>query len=197
MRRMGLEGLAPGPSTSCPAPEHRVYPYLLRDLEIVRPESGSGHRHHLCVDAEGVHVPGSDHGLVQSLRAGVGVVEYPPGYRFLPGDAGDGVERAAPRDLQQRPRRTVHRRLEQARVRISMDGRGRVFDNIFAERLWRTLKYEDIYLKDYQSVIELLQGLTDYFEFYNHKRPHQGLGYRTPVAVYQAKSVIKRASRLS
>ena len=70
--------------------------------------------------------------------------------------------------------------LEAHRVRISMDGRGRVFDNIFVERLWRTLKYEDIYLRDYGSVGELDAGLVRYFRFYNEERPHQSLGYRTP-----------------
>ncbi|TDO09934.1 integrase-like protein [Halomonas ventosae] len=65
-----------------------------------------------------------------------------------------------------------------------MDGRGRAFDNIFVERLWRTLKYEDIYLKGYASVGELTVGLTEYFPFYNAERPHQSLGYRTPDEVY-------------
>jgi putative transposase len=74
--------------------------------------------------------------------------------------------------------------LEAHRVRISMDGRGRVFDNIFVERLWRTLKYEDIYLRDYGSVGELDAGLVRYFRFYNEERPHQSLGYRTPAAVH-------------
>ena len=69
-------------------------------------------------------------------------------------------------------------------IQISMDGRGRAFDNIFVERLWRTVKYEDIYLKDYTTVIELEQGLTHYFRFYNEERPHQALSYRTPAAVY-------------
>jgi putative transposase len=65
-----------------------------------------------------------------------------------------------------------------------MDGRGRVFDNIFVERLWRTVKYEDIYLRDYGSVAELDAGLARYFRFYNQERPHQSLGYRTPAAVH-------------
>ena len=68
--------------------------------------------------------------------------------------------------------------------RISMDGRGRVFDNIFVERLWRTVKYEDIYLKDYADVPMLIGGLGAYFDFYNRERPHQSLGYRTPASVY-------------
>jgi putative transposase len=76
--------------------------------------------------------------------------------------------------------------LETARIRISMDGRGRALDNIFVERLWRSVKYEDIYLKDYTSVPELATGLTNYFIFYNHERLHQSLGYRTPAEVHFA-----------
>ena len=76
--------------------------------------------------------------------------------------------------------------LEAAKVRISMDGRGRVFDNIFVERLWRTLKYEEVYLKDYQTVGEARLNLGRYFAFYNHQRPHQSLDYRTPAEVYGA-----------
>ena len=74
--------------------------------------------------------------------------------------------------------------LESAGVKISMDGRGRVFDNIFIERLWRTVKYEDIYLRNYSTVTELSQGLKQYFSFYNNERFHQSLDYRTPVQVY-------------
>jgi putative transposase len=65
-----------------------------------------------------------------------------------------------------------------------MDGRGRAYDNIFIERLWRTIKYEDIYIKDYASVMELQKGLEDYLWLYNYERPHQGLGYRTPAEIY-------------
>ncbi len=67
-----------------------------------------------------------------------------------------------------------------------MDGRGRVFDNIFTERLWRTLKYEEVYIKDYQSVYEAKQGISNYFRFYNHERPHQAVGYKTPYDVYSS-----------
>ena len=70
-------------------------------------------------------------------------------------------------------------------VTISMDGRGRALDNIFVERLWRTVKYEEVYLKQHDSVQRLLLGLTDYFVFYNNDRPHQSLGYETPSVVYQ------------
>jgi putative transposase len=69
-------------------------------------------------------------------------------------------------------------------IRISMDGRGRVFDNIFVERLWRTVKYEDIYLKEYENVPSLIRGLGIYFDFYNQERPHQSLEYRTPSSIH-------------
>ena len=71
-------------------------------------------------------------------------------------------------------------------IRISMDGKGRAFDNIFVERLWRTVKYEEVYLHDYQGVVEAEQRLGAYWEFYNHERPHQALSCRTPAAVYGA-----------
>jgi putative transposase len=75
-------------------------------------------------------------------------------------------------------------KLEAQGIKISMDGRGRVFDNIFIERLWRSVKYEEVYLKDYESVKEAFAGLNAYFRFYNEQRPHQALGYLTPASVY-------------
>lgn len=77
-------------------------------------------------------------------------------------------------------------RLLQADVRISWDGRGRALDNIFVERLWRSVKYEEVYLKDYQTVSEARDGLTQYFQFYNYERYHQSLDYKTPFAVYRS-----------
>ena len=74
--------------------------------------------------------------------------------------------------------------LRQHGIRISMDGRGRVFDNIFIERLWRSVKYEDIYLKDYQNGARLTQGMKNYFLFYNEHRPHQALDYKTPAEIH-------------
>ena len=78
-------------------------------------------------------------------------------------------------------------RLENGGIKISMDGKGRALDNVFVERLWRSVKYEDIYPKGYDSLKAVRQGLQQYFEFYNEKRPHQGLEYRTPAEVYFAK----------
>ena len=88
-------------------------------------------------------------------------------------------------------------RLEAAGVAISMDGRGRFLDNIFVERLWRTVKYEDLYIKGYTTVAELAAGLADYFWFYNHERPHQSLGYQTPAEVYFGNLAGDNASSIS
>jgi putative transposase len=77
-------------------------------------------------------------------------------------------------------------RLEEAGIAVSQDGRGRALDNVFVERLWRSVKYEDIYIKDYERVVELESGLAAYFRFYDEERPHQALGYRTPAEVYRA-----------
>lgn len=75
-------------------------------------------------------------------------------------------------------------RLEDAEIRISWDGRGRLWDNIFIERLWRTVKYEEVYIKDYETVAEAVKGLGSYFKFYNNERFHQSLEYQTPLQVY-------------
>jgi len=75
-----------------------------------------------------------------------------------------------------------------------MDGKGRVTDNIMIERLWRSLKYEDIYIKDYQTVAELVEGLRNYFDFYNNSRPHHTLNGRTPAEVYHQRPVLRKAA---
>lgn len=80
-------------------------------------------------------------------------------------------------------------RLRSAQIRISWDGRGRALDNIFVERLWRSVKYEEVYLKDYQTVSEAISNLKQYFQFYKHERYHQSLNYKTPIAVYRSNHV--------
>ena len=80
-------------------------------------------------------------------------------------------------------------RLEQGNIQISMDGRGRALDNVFVERLWRSVKYEHVYLHDHSTVLDLHAGLTDYFEFYNHRRFHQSLDDRTPAEVYFGRAI--------
>ena len=82
-------------------------------------------------------------------------------------------------------------------IQVSMDGRGRALDNIFVERLWRTVKYEHVFLHDFQTVHDVKQGLLDYFQFYNHQRLHQSLDYKTPAQVYQAERQEVPSSRAS
>jgi putative transposase len=84
--------------------------------------------------------------------------------------------------------------LKNYNIQISMDGKGRVMDNIMVERLWRTVKYEDVYLKDYETVEDLTIGLRTYFQYYNHSRSHQSLGDKTPAEVYWGNSALKRAA---
>jgi putative transposase len=84
--------------------------------------------------------------------------------------------------------------LKKRDISISMDGRGRALDNVFIERLWRSLKYELIYPGDFQSGADLFQALDRYFRFYNHRRPHQALGYRTPADLFPHRSIRKRSS---
>jgi putative transposase len=88
-------------------------------------------------------------------------------------------------------------RLLEHRILLSMDGRGRAFDNIFVERLWRSVKYEEVYLKDYRSVQEAINGLRSYFEFYNRERLHQSLNYQTPETVYRQGQKLAAAATLN
>lgn len=201
MQGMGLAGIAPGPGTSQPHPAHPVYPYLLRGLVIERPDQV------WCSDITYVPMPVGFMYLVV-------VMDWFSRY-VLAWELSNSLEVgfclvALERALAQRQPEIFNSdqgaqftstaftaRLEQAQVRISMDGRGRTFDNIFVERLWRTVKYEDIYLKAYPTVPALYHGLTGYFEFYNHIRPHQGLNYQTPAAIYSGSNCDNRIPPLS
>jgi len=188
MRTMGLEGLAPGPNTSRKHPRHKIYPYLLRNLEVAYPN------HVWSVDI--TYIP---------MRVGfmylVAILDWYSRYvvawalsnsletLFCLESLDEALKRAQPEIFNsdqgvQFTSDAFTGKLKAQDIQISMDGRGRAFDNIFVERLWRTVKYEDIYLKDYTTVIELEQGLKHYFRFYNEERPHQALSYRTPAAVY-------------
>jgi putative transposase len=190
MRILGLSGMTPGPHTSKPHPQHKIYPYLLRGVEISRPN--------------------------QVWSSDITYIRLPRGFVYLTAiidwysrkvlawrlsntmDAGfcvDCLEEAiqsygAP-DIfnsdqgSQFTSEAFTGVLIQNGITISMDGRGRALDNIFVERLWRTVKYEDVYLKKYDGLQDLLIGLTHYFLFYNQERYHQSLGYKTPHEVYQ------------
>ena len=188
MRQLGLQGAVPGPHTSRPHPEHVIYPYLLGHLCIDRPN--------LVWSSDITYVPMARGYLylvavidwysryvlawalsntlesafcVEALEAALALSEpvvfnTDQGAQFT-SDAFTGPLRAR-------------------QILISMDGRGRALDNVFIERLWRTLKYEDIYLRDYADGHALHHGLECYFAFYNHARPHSALGGRTPAEVH-------------
>lgn len=190
MQRMGIQAIYPKPKTTIASPEHKVYPYLLRDVTISRPNE--------VWSADITYVP-FQHGFMYL----VAIIDWFSRYvlawqlsntldgRFCLDALQQAFVRGQPTifntdqgvQFTALPFTTC---LQDAGVRISMDGRGRALDNIFIERLWRSVKYEDIYLKDYASVPALDAGLASYFRFYNHERPHQSLAYRTPAEVYLA-----------
>ena len=188
MRPMGLEGLAPGPQTSQAHPAHPRYPYLLRNVAVVRPNQA------WCVDI--TYVP-----MAVGFMYLVAIMDWFSRYvvswvvsNSLDADfCLEALEQAlshgAPDIFNsdqggQFTSQAWIARVEQAGSQVSMDGRGRVFDNIFIERLWRSVKYEDIYLRDYATGPELIRGLGAYFVFYNEQRPHQAHGYHTPAEIY-------------
>jgi putative transposase len=188
MREMGLAALCPGPNLSKRAHQAAIYPYLLRDVRAERPN----------------HVWGIDITYVR-LRGGwmylVAVLDWFSRYvlsweldqslaqSFVMAAVRHALAQATP--LIWNSDQGSHFTSPQytsvllaAGVQISMDGRGRALDNIFTERLWRTVKWEEVYLQDYTTPREARLGLTRYLQFYNHERLHQALGYRTPAEVY-------------
>ncbi len=194
MRVMGLVSVAPQKKTSNPAPGHKIYPYLLRNLDICRPD------HVWCSDITyirlkrgfvfltavmdwcsryvlswEVSVTIDDSFCVSALERALRCHGIPDIFNTDQGGqyTGGGFTGV----------------LRGHGIRISMDGRGRATDNIAIERFWRSLKYEDIYLKDYETVDELNDGLREYFDWYNNSRSHQSLGGRTPAEVYNSGSL--------
>jgi putative transposase len=195
MRIMGIEGLAPRRSTSRPVPGHRVFPYLLRNVEITHPD------HVWSTDITYIPLPG---GFVYLTAVMDWYSRYVLTWRlsnrlessFCVEALDAALKRGKPeifntdQGAQFTSQEFTSRLLDRA-VAVSMDGRGRALDNVFIERLWRSLKYEDIYLKDYGTVDELYEGLKRYFETYNHERFHQALDYQTPYQVYHWKRETK------
>lgn len=192
MRVLGLVGMAPGPATSRPHPEHKIYPYLLRGMEIVRPNQVWS-SDITCPSTWSMDLPTWSRWWT-GIRVGCSPGGCPTPWRR--GSAWTAWRRPCAATVS--PRSSIPTRgsqftseaftgvLLEAGIAISMDGRGRALDNIFVERLWRSVKHEDIYLKGYATLPELLLGLTEYFAFYNGERPHQGLSNRTPDAVYRS-----------
>lgn len=188
MREMGIAGLCPGPNLSWCNGEQRTYPYLLRGLAIQRPN----------------HVWGIDITYIRLVRGWMYLVAILDWYSryvvdwelddtlevdFVLATVSRALGKARPdiMNSDQGSQFTSPQYLQlltEAGVKISMDGKGRASDNIFTERLWRSLKYEEVYIHAYGSPREARQGIARYLEFYNHRRLHEALDYRTPFEVY-------------
>jgi putative transposase len=196
MALMGLEAIHPGPRTTVRNPDHKVYPYLLRGVAIERRDR--------VWSSDITYVP-----MPQGFMYLTVVIDwysrYVPSWRLsntLEGrfclEALEAASEGGKPEIfntdqgVQFTARAFTGRLESAGVAVSMDGRGRALDDVFVERLWRSLKYEEVYLEDYDGGGELESGLSSWFGFYNHVRPHQGLSYRTPAEVYRATGMCGR-----
>lgn len=189
---MGIEAIYPKPRLSKSNPEHKIYPYLLRNLKINRSN----------------HVWGTDITYIRLAKGWVYLVaimdwfsRYVLSWELSTSLEADFCVRALEQAFtigmpeilnsdqgSQFTSEEFVSYLEQNGVRVSMDGKGRAIDNIFTERLWRSLKYEEIYLRDYRDVRESRSGIGSYLNFYNYERPHQSLGYRTPADVYYGRN---------
>jgi len=188
MQRMGLAAIVPKPDLSKPHPEHKVYPYLLRGVQIERVNQ--------VWSTDITYIP-----LQHDWMYLVAVIDWFSRY-VLAWEVSNTLDTdfcliALERALKQGTPQVFNtdqgaqftsdaftERLKKSQIAISMDGRGRALDNIFVERLWRTVKYEEIYPNDYSSLLFGRQRLNNYFLFYNTQRYHQALDYRTPAAVF-------------
>jgi putative transposase len=189
MRVMGLEAIYPKPRTTIAGAGHKIYPYLLRDVPVTRPNQ--------VWSADITYVPLRS-GFLYLMAILDWYSRYVLAWRLSNSLDADFCQEALEEALGRgRPEifntdqgvqftsQEFTGRLESAGVAISMDGKGRALDNVFVERLWRTVKYEEIYLKDYATGAECHGGLKSYLRFYCEERPHQSLDYRTPVEVYR------------
>jgi putative transposase len=188
LRLMGLEAIYPKPRLSAPAPGHRIYPYLLRNVPIVRANQvwstdityvrlrGAFVYLVAIIDWFSRYVLAWELSVTMESSFCVSALEW-------------ALSRARPEIFNsdqgsQFTSTAFTKRVEEAGSQVSHDGRGRALDNVFVERLWRTVKYEEVYLKDYDDVEQARRGLGSFFDFYNRERLHQSLGYKTPEAVY-------------
>jgi putative transposase len=188
LHTLGLETLYTKPPTSQAQPGHRVYPYWLRGVPITRVNQV------WSTDITYIRLQGGFVYLVAVLDwFSRDVVSWAVSMTMDVSFCLDALEQAlrvAQPEVFHRDQGAqltsaeLTRRLEEAGIQISMDGRGRALDNIFVERLWRTVKYEDVYLKDYETPPEAMRGFAQYFAFYHDQRLHQALAYQTPAAVY-------------
>jgi putative transposase len=190
MRKMGIKSVAPSPNTSKPSPEHKIYPYLLNGLDIGRAN------HVWCTDITYIRLEGGFVYLVavmdwysrkvlswevsSSMDESFCVSALERALRLYPAPAIFNTDQGS-----QFTGKAFTGVLKKHDIRISMDGKGRCMDNIFIERLWRSVKYEEVYLNDYATTEELRKGLRKYFHFYNTERPHQTFNGSTPLEVYK------------
>jgi len=190
MRLMGLEAIYPKPRTTQRGAGHKIYPYLLRDLTITRADQVWG--------ADITYVP-MRHGFLYLVAVLDWYSRYVVAWRLSNSLEGSFCHECLEEALAcgqpeifntdqgvQFTSEVFTSRLLAQGVAISMDGRGRALDNVFVERLWRTVKQEHMYLHDYATVWEAEEGLMDYFRFYDEERPHSRLGKRTPAEVYHS-----------
>jgi putative transposase len=188
MRIMGLEAVGPKPRTTWRAKEHKIYPYLLRNVEVTRPDQ--------VWSTDITYLPLAD-GYLYLTAVLDWYSRYVLAWRLSPTlegtfclealDEALGISQPEIFNTDQGSQFTstaFTSRLQERGIAISMDGRGRALDNAFIERLWRTVKYEEVYLQEYDGSEEALGSLQRYWRFYNRARPHQSLAYRTPAAVY-------------
>jgi putative transposase len=188
MQLLGIEAVYPKPKLSQPWEGHRIYPYLLRGITVERVNQV------WSTDITYIR-------MAQGFLYLVAVIDWFSRFvlswslsltmemDFCLKALDRALRRGRPEifNSDQGSQFTSQKftgKLEASKIAVSMDGRGRCFDNIFVERLWRSLKYEEVYLKDYASVAEARAGIAGYFQFYNHERLHQSLDYRTPAAIY-------------
>jgi putative transposase len=192
MRQMGIVALGPKPGTSKPAPGHKVFPYLLREMRVDRPNQ---------VWASDITYIPIGHGFLYLVAiidwASRAVLAWRLSNTMDVSFCVSALEEALARfgkpeifntdQGSQFTSAAFTGTLEAAGIRISMDGRGRWMDNVFIERLWRSLKHEEVYLKHYTDGREARAGIAKWMAFYNTERRHQALGYRTPMTVYRAR----------
>ena len=190
MRLMGLESLAPKPDLSRSHPAHRKYPYLLKGVEVTRANQAWA--------TDITYIP-----LALGFVYLVAIIDWHSravlawrlsntlDVSFCVEALKEALERWARPDIFNTDQGAQFTSddftavLKAKGIQISMDGKGRCLDNVFVERLWRSLKYEEVYLNPYDSMREARMGIGRYFDFFNHERPHQALGYQTPAAIYR------------
>jgi putative transposase len=196
MRKMGIQSIAPKPNTSKANPQHKVYPYLLRNFDVTRADQV------WCSDLTYIRLAGGfvyltavmdwhsryvlswelsvtmDHEFcVSALERALRCHGTPYIFNTDQGSQYTSLE--------------FTKVLKDKDIKISMDGKGRAMDNIFIERLWRSVKYEEIYVNEFKSVAQLRKALKKYFDFYNHERPHQSFDAQTPAEVYYGKNQLR------